>query len=80
MLIGPAKGEYSMFRWFAVYPSLEAEVEAYVNLLDDSMRYHPAWLTYQKDGDTDKFLQDVSCGGLPHGASVQSGTQDRTPT
>jgi hypothetical protein len=77
VLIDPAKGEYGMFRWFAVYPSLEAAVEAYVDLLIDSMRYHPAWLAYQKDGDSDKFLQAVC--GLRDGACVQSGTRDRTP-
>ena len=44
LTIDPAKGEYSMYRWFAVYPSLEAAVEAYVDLLIKSTRYHPAWL------------------------------------
>lgn len=37
VLINPAKGEYSMYRWFAVYPSLEAAVEAYIDLLIDSL-------------------------------------------
>ena len=60
VLIDPAKGEY---RWFAVYPSLEAAVGAYVDLLIDSLRYHPAWVAYQKDGDTDKFLQAVCAAG-----------------
>jgi flagellum-specific peptidoglycan hydrolase FlgJ len=52
-----------MYRWFALYASLEAAVEAYVDLLIDSMRYHPAWVAYQKDGDADKFLQAVCAAG-----------------
>lgn len=62
-LVNPAKGEYSMYRRFAVYASLEAAVEAYVDLLIEAMRYHPAWQAYQKDGDTDKFLQAVRAAG-----------------
>jgi len=71
VLINPAKGEYSMYRWFAVYPSLEAAVEAYVDLLIDSMRYHPAWLAYQKDGDADKFLQAVCAAGYATGPAFK---------
>ena len=45
VLINPAKGEYSMYRWFAVYPSLEAAVEAYVDLLIDPCAITPrGWL------------------------------------
>lgn len=71
VLIDPAKGEYSMFRWFAVYRSLEAAVEAYVDLLIDSMRYHPAWLAYQSDGDADKFLQAVCAAGYATGPAFK---------
>ena len=71
VLVDPAKGEYSMFRWFAVYPSLEAAVEAYVDLLIDSMRYHPAWAAFQKDGDADKFLQAVCAAGYATGPAFK---------
>ena len=60
-----------MYRWFAVYPSLEAAVEAYVDLLIDSMCYHPAWLAYQKDGETDKFLQAVCAAGYATGPAFK---------
>ena len=42
---------------------VEAAVEVYVDLLIDSMRYQPAWLDYQKDGDPDKFLQAICAEG-----------------
>ena len=44
MLIGPAKSEYSMFRWFAVYASLEAAVEGYVGLLVECAITLRGWL------------------------------------
>ena len=71
VLIDPAKGEYSMCRWFAVYPSLEAAVEAYVDLLIESMRYHAAWVAYQRDGDADKFLQAVCAAGYATGPAFK---------
>ena len=66
VLVNPAKGEYRMYRWFAVYPSMEAAVEAYVDLLIEAMRYHPAW-----DGDADKFLRAVCAAGSTTGAAFK---------
>jgi flagellum-specific peptidoglycan hydrolase FlgJ len=71
VLINPTKREYSMCRWFAVYPSLEAAVAAYVDLLIESMRYRTAWLSYQKDGDADKFLQAVCAAGYATGPAFK---------
>jgi hypothetical protein len=75
VLINTAKGEYSMYRWFAAYPSLEAAVAAYVNLLTDSTHYHPSWLAYQKDGDADKFLQATCATGYTTGPAFKVGIE-----
>lgn len=71
VLVDPGKGEYRMFRWFAAYPSLGAAVEAYVDLLIESMRYHPAWMAFQKDGDADTFLQAVCAAGYATGLAFK---------
>jgi hypothetical protein len=61
----------SMYRWFVVYPLLEAAVEAYVDLLIESMRYFPARVSYQKDGDADKFMQAVCAAGYATGPAFK---------
>jgi len=60
-----------MYRWFAVYSSLEAAVEGYVDLLIESMLYHPAWLAYRKDADADNFLAAVCAAGHATGPAFQ---------
>jgi hypothetical protein len=55
----------------AVYPSLEAAVEAYVDLPIDSMRYRPAWLAYRKDGDADNFLAAVCAAAYATGPAFK---------
>ena len=67
-------GWYWMHRWFAVYPTLEAAVGAYVLLLIDSTRYHPAWIGYHEGaerGDSDLFLKAVCAAGYATGPAFQ---------
>ena len=67
--IGPNR--YRMSRWFAAYPDLKAAVHAYVHLLIDASRYHPAWLGFQGNRDSDQFLKTVCAAGYATGPAFQ---------
>jgi hypothetical protein len=73
VLIGPNK--YSMHRWFAVYPNLMTAVSAYVHLLIDGTRYHPAWVAYHEGtlnhGNADEFLRAVCAAGYATGPAFK---------
>ena len=79
-LVDPAKGEYSMYLWFAVYPSLEAAVETYVDLLTVSMRYHLRGRHIRQGWRRGQVSPGRVCGRLRYRSSFQSGTRDRAPS
>jgi flagellum-specific peptidoglycan hydrolase FlgJ len=66
---------YRMNRWFAAYPDLTAAVHAYVHLLIDVARYHPAWVVFQANGDADQLLKGVCAAGYATGPALNTELQ-----
>lgn len=63
----PIPGWWKMRRWFASYPDLETSAHAYISLITDAMRYHPAWMAYQQHHDPEKLLSDICDAGYATG-------------
>lgn len=66
--LGNGRFRYTMSRWFASYPSLEASLTAYTEFFTKSpKRYLPAWTRYQKDHDANALLKNICEAGYATG-------------
>lgn len=70
--LGGGRFRYSMRRWFADYPTLEAGCLAFIEFFTASpKRYTPAWEQYLLDRNTDAFLMNIGKAGYATGPASQ---------
>ncbi len=66
--LGAGRFRFTMKRWFASYPSLEASVIAYTEFFTKSPhRYQAAWQAYLLDRDEDALLKHICEAGYATG-------------
>jgi hypothetical protein len=59
---------YSLVRWFASYPSIDASVTAYIDIFTKSpARYKAAWDAYQQNQDEEALLKAICAAGYATG-------------